>query len=685
VTAGERRFGPWRSEARAFIELFALCGIAVVQPLLDILSKNTGLFVTRGTTPFEAVLLVLLVVFVPPLVLWAIEVVVGLVLPRARRWAHAALAALVVGVIVVEVVKKQTSLGAVALLVLGAALGVGAGLLVLRVGAVRQFLRYLAIAPVVFAVLFLAFSPVTDVVFSSASGSTRNVGISDPKRIMMVVFDEFPEGSLLDGSGHIDAELFPNFAALADDGTWYRNETTVAPYTELAVPAILTGQYPHDADALPTVTDYPDNLFTLLGKGYDMNVHEIVTQLCPQRVCTGDHAGATFGGLVEQSARLWRDFASPSRSDFSFSEFEGTKIAMESAKRFIASIEPSSRPRLDFAHVELPHQPWHYLGSLQDTGATGQLQGAKYLQWSDPTAAGIARQRHLLQVQATDTLLGQMLDALKATGEYDDTLVVVTADHGVAFDDGEPLRSASEENYDEIMWPPLFVKYPGQVAGEVDDRPAESVDILPTIAEEIGAEVPWDLDGRSLRGEARPEGPRRLYQYAITAYEAPDVLHPPEGKAYLEFDGADGFEKVLEARAAPPGGDPRLRIYRSGEFGFLVGEESAPLVRDVEGSESVTFVDAAEFERVAPKAKNVPWVYSEAFLNGLDRAAPVALVIDGRIVSVSQSLLLANDGGGFVMMLVSPDLVTPGSKQLEVYLVRGTPDAPTLDPIEFRG
>ena len=67
--------------------------------------------------------------------------------------------------------------------------------------------------------------------------------------------------------GHIDAARYPNFARLARDATWYRNATTVADYTERAVPALLTGDRPTTA-ALPIASDHPESLFTLLGGNY---------------------------------------------------------------------------------------------------------------------------------------------------------------------------------------------------------------------------------------------------------------------------------------------------------------------------------------------------------------------------------------------------------------------------------
>ena len=77
--------------------------------------------------------------------------------------------------------------------------------------------------------------------------------------------------------GEIDAKRYPNFARLAEDATWYRNTTTVHEWTTGAVPAILTGERP---GGLPLFLDHPDNLFTLLGGSYDLNVHESQTHLC---------------------------------------------------------------------------------------------------------------------------------------------------------------------------------------------------------------------------------------------------------------------------------------------------------------------------------------------------------------------------------------------------------------------
>ena len=80
----------------------------------------------------------------------------------------------------------------------------------------------------------------------------------------MLVFDEWPLASIVRSDGTIDADLYPNVAALAGDSTWYRDTTTVANLTNFAVPALLTGNLPEEGDTADTAT-HPENLFTLLG------------------------------------------------------------------------------------------------------------------------------------------------------------------------------------------------------------------------------------------------------------------------------------------------------------------------------------------------------------------------------------------------------------------------------------
>ncbi len=107
----------------------------------------------------------------------------------------------------------------------------------------------------------------------------REVSSSKPP-IVFIILDELPVVSLMGEDRRIDARRYPNFAALADDSTWYRDAVAVANNSTFSVPAILTGNYP-EAKKIPVVLHYPDNLFTLFGQSYDLEVLETATQLCP--------------------------------------------------------------------------------------------------------------------------------------------------------------------------------------------------------------------------------------------------------------------------------------------------------------------------------------------------------------------------------------------------------------------
>ena len=77
--------------------------------------------------------------------------------------------------------------------------------------------------------------------------NSPGVRINPEHPVVMLLLDEFPLTSLLDSKGQVDARLYPNFAKLAGQSTWYRNATAVSGLTQWAVPAMLSGRYPTKA------------------------------------------------------------------------------------------------------------------------------------------------------------------------------------------------------------------------------------------------------------------------------------------------------------------------------------------------------------------------------------------------------------------------------------------------------
>ncbi|MGH3011238.1 MAG: sulfatase-like hydrolase/transferase, partial [Gaiellaceae bacterium] len=501
----------------AGLHLAGLSALAVAQPLFDLLSRNVEFFAVRGSSRWDVVLFALGVVVLPPLLLLGFEALAGLLRGRTATVLHLAFLAALVGLLALQAV-RGLGVGAIAL---AAAIGAAAALVYARARPARTLFSLVGAAPVIVLVPFLAFSPVSRLLESPPDPLLAEVPAEAP--VVMVVLDELPTVSLLRADGELDAVRYPSFARLAADATWFRNATTVHEWTTGALPPMLTGQRPH---GLPLFIDHPDNFFTLLGGAYDLNVHESQTHLCPPALCDPDRdplpervssllsdLSVVYGHLVlpedladelPSISTAWRDFGDqgpqallqegPSQPGRRPAAYTGRDAEVQ---EFIDSLGPSERPILSFLHVLLPHHPWEYLpdGKLyaSDLGFQPGLENEGWV--GDPELAIQAQQRHLLQVGYTDLALGRILDRLEETGLYESSLVIVVSDHGVSFRPNGERRRVEPGNMEEIAFVPLFVKAPGQTRGEIVEGPARTLDIVPTVADLLDVEVPWELDG----------------------------------------------------------------------------------------------------------------------------------------------------------------------------------------------
>jgi hypothetical protein len=97
----------------------------------------------------------------------------------------------------------------------------------------RQLLRLASVGPVVFVAVLLSRSGTILLHKDTSPRRSARPGaaaVGHPPNVM-IVFDEFPLMSLMDGNGGIDASRYPNFAQLASRSTWSRNATGVSGYT----------------------------------------------------------------------------------------------------------------------------------------------------------------------------------------------------------------------------------------------------------------------------------------------------------------------------------------------------------------------------------------------------------------------------------------------------------------------
>lgn len=108
------------------------------------------------------------------------------------------------------------------------------------------------------------------------------------------------------------------------------------------------------------------------------------------------------------------------------------------------------------------------------------------------------------EIAYMDRLLGQFFAALREKGLFEDTMIVVTADHGESFgEDGLAYHKFSLG--EQLIDVPLLIKWPGQDTGEVSDELVSLTDLAPTFLEIADAPESIAADGRSLLSDPEPE------------------------------------------------------------------------------------------------------------------------------------------------------------------------------------
>jgi hypothetical protein len=671
-----------------FAHLVALWAYGVSQPVFSMLKGNPEFLVVRGSARADVIGFALILAFAVPLVVVAVEALAGIVsrtlanaLHIVAIWCFGFLAAL-------QLVRLLDPVrGAALLLPL-----VPAALAAIAYVRWRPFRTFLSVSAVLPVIGLLAFVGTVPLVIDDARGADIRVATNTP--VVLLVMDEFTSSSLLRADGSIDAVRYPNFARLADNGTWYPRATTVHEYTTQAVPAILTGRRPSYGE-LPTLKDHPENLFTLLGEQYAFHVTEPVTRLCPARYCPDAHRAAPladrYRGLFYDVgvAYLYRVLPRSLRRElppigdrwggFGHDD-EGTRdrllgaldandvnLAIDSTdhqpraefERFLRSIRPRATGReLYFLHFMLPHAPWQLLPSGHEYGNAATIDGIHddaFNNWgASPLLVEQALQRHLLQVGYTDRLIGLLVRRLKQAGIYDRALVVATADHGVSFKAGGSRRLVTKRNVADIASVPLFVKYPGQRRGRVDLRHAETIDILPTIADVIGVRMPWHVDGRSLRGKS-----------GVLAVSVAKRNGSPVVTSSARVEAG-----VLAAarRNAALFGEGHDSMYRLGPHAELLGRLVATLSPSPARDTQVRLDGETLFADVDPSSGFVPArVVGDIEGRSPPDGTPVAIAVNGRIEAMTRSFPL--DGRSRFAALVPESAFREGSNAVDVYAV----------------
>lgn len=157
--------------------------------------------------------------------------------------------------------------------------------------------------------------------------------------------------------------------------------------------------------------------------------------------------------------------------------------------------------------------------------------GSTMLGDDDPRSLEEVAKDHYAGVVDNDDNLGRIMDWLEHSGQLENTVVIVTSDHGFFL--GEWRFYDKRFMHEPSIRVPFMVRYPGMIkAGSVSEQAALNVDIAPTLLELAGIKPPAKMHGRSLvpllKGE-RPEDWRKDWLYEYYEYPQAERVRPHRG------------------------------------------------------------------------------------------------------------------------------------------------------------
>ncbi len=693
---GDRRASP---PARPFWQgaavLTGLAGVAITQPVLDMLGRNPEFFVAGSYRPRQVVAFALVVALAPAAVAVTTVAVAQRFGRRPGVVAHTEFVALF-GTLFGLVLGH--SLGVRALVpALAVALSVGAWVALAehRYPAARTFLSYLAIGNAAFLLLFLFASPTAGLISAGGVDVDGPVTVPPlPGPVVVVVLDEFPLTTILRADGTINADRYPRMAELAASSTWFRNASSDFPVTSLSAPAILSGRV-SDNDDLPTYTDHPRNLFTLFaGEDYPIRRYEVVTDMCPPAQCGRvepsslaqalsdasvayghralpddlgdglapiDVSWGNFGRDGESGRTTTADVDEPdpmARWDDIPPDDVGPAGQAGAFARAVARVD--DEPTINVIHVALPHNPW----VLTPWGAPitrwiGEFPGIP----GDPDSPNmdfVARQRYQLQsmqLGAVDQLVGGMMDRLRRTGAWDGATVVVMSDHGTGMTPPDLGRRFTGRNESDVLRIPLFVKAADQETGEVRDERAHTYDVLPSLIDLLGIEVGWEFDGHSLFDGSRPHHDPLIQQETVFPLVAGAAEH------------AEWF----------PRGDDWTGLVAVGDNADLVGFPARAFAVGEPSPYSLDLDEADTFDDLPTDEGQVPYLLVGTLAGADERPDELVVSVNGTIAGVLGGYE-PRESAYRLHGVVGPWFVD-GANEVTAYEVERTLSGPVLHPI----
>ncbi len=659
-------------EALPFLALFNL---AIVQPLFSTLINGPEFFIYHHVKTAELLMLILFFGFIAPCLLYLLFLLAGGLGTRIQESYRILIFATLSTLLLMPAVKQFDLMpGKILILCIFVLFMLLFSLGYPRLRWIRDFLFYISPAILVVPGIFL-FNPQIRKILNTETPPAIAVYPRNEVPIVLVVFDEFPLVSLLNRNLEIDSHMFPNFWRLSQKACFYRNATTVADSTTFSVPAILTGRYPQ-AGTLPLRSDFPNTLFTLLQDSHSMSATEFGTQLFPDEVKKEQvEKTMNVANVLSDLSIVYAHVVLPAdlRSEIppvtqNWGNFTRVPTIrnpnhrggrQKTFQNFLSSLTVQKKPILRYLHILLPHRIWEYLpsGRMYDPFEIEHITLDHTVLWANEATLKESYQRCLLQVQYLDGLIEKLINKLEHENLFEPSMIVFVGDHGLGFTKGDKLREVTGGNYPEMLWVPLFIKYPHQETGEILDWNVETADILPTISAVLEFEIPWKVDGYSLLNGAPP---RQMKKIVIDSGKMPRIYSADINQ----------IQNSVNRKIAWFGEEDTSNLYQTGPDPWMIGK--TVLLNPVSASTAVTVQinQVDRFENVDLESGFLP-----ALLTGLiqsdifgEERQEIAIAMNGIFCATGYTRPLKKKGRHIFRVMIPESAFVKGFNDVKIFL-----------------
>ncbi len=385
-------------------------------------------------------------------------------------------------------------------------------------GVIRRFLQPVGYTLVIIVTLIIgiilssSLSGETEQVYSPFTG-VKQADIKEKPDVILIMVDTLRPDRL--GCYMKDQAVpSPNIDALARDATLFTENYAQATHTKPSTASLLTSRYPtehraiHKTDALPaSVTTIAE---VLANSGYycggivtninlapvynfQQGFHEYT--YLPPKFLFGANEAASRLVMYGVLRLVWMNISS---NKFVYHFYRNGETVTGYFNDFID--RNKDKKLFLFLHYMDPHDPYFKHPYSGEGYARASMPNP------DKKFVEIFEEYYKQEIQYLDYWIGRVMETLRGAGLYDNSIIVLTSDHGEEFYEHGGWWHGTTLHEEQVRTP-LLIKLPnGQGAEMVSEALSSNLDVPPTILQAIGLDIQTEMRGRDLFMPSPEEG-----------------------------------------------------------------------------------------------------------------------------------------------------------------------------------